>query len=91
MPIDAEPNSNPFAALSALSQSFSSAGKSVDIAIAARSDGGWRMKIVDEFGNDTSWEDSFSSAQAALDEALDALNQEGIAMFIGMEGGFANP
>jgi hypothetical protein len=85
----AENTPNSFETLSPLSQSFNSENKTVEIAIAANPDGGWLMKIVDQFGNSTNWEDIFASEQDALDEAKDALKQEGIALFIGIEGGFS--
>jgi len=79
---------NPFDTLSALSQSYNAEEKTVEIAIAANPDGGWLMKIIDQFGNSTSWEDIFASEQDALDEAKDAIQQEGIVLFVGVEGGF---
>lgn len=68
---------------SALSQSYSEGDLSVHIDIYEDGEGGWLLEIVDENNNTTVWEDAFESDQAALDEALEALRDEGIANFVG--------
>ena len=45
-------------------------------------DPGWILEIEDEHGGSTSWEDLFDSDQAALDEALRSIDEEGIRTFI---------
>jgi len=71
------------AKMSPLSQSFSQGGKTVEIEIYEDEEGGWLLEIVDEGNNSTMWEDSFASDQEALAEALAALEEQGIEMFIG--------
>lgn len=63
-------------------------GKFVEVEIYRDKGKGWMLKVVDEFNNATTWEDEFKTDQAALDEVLDTLAQDGIAVLIGIEGGF---
>ena len=44
-------------------------------------DHSWSLEIVDEDGTSTVWEDLFPSDQAALDEALKAIEKEGLSGF----------
>lgn len=62
-------------------------GKSVRVEIYEDGAGAWLLEIVDEYNNSTCWGDSFASDQAALDEALDTVAQEGIDSLIGPESG----
>ena len=39
----------------------------------------WTLEAVDENGPSTVWDDSFATEQAALDEALDAIDKEGLS------------
>ena len=48
-------------------------------------DPGWILEIEDELGGSTCWEDLFDSDQAALDEALRSIDEEGIGTFIDVE------
>ncbi len=50
----------------------------VEIEIYEDGKGGWLLEVVDEFGNSTVWDDSFSTDSAALAEALKAIDTEGI-------------
>lgn len=73
---------------SPLSRTVTAAGLSVQVSIV-RGSGGWLLKITDEYGNATSWEDEFPTEALALAEAEDALASEGIGFFIGSPtGGF---
>jgi uncharacterized protein YecA (UPF0149 family) len=45
-------------------------------------DPGWILEIEDELGGSTCWDDLFDSDQAALDEALRTIDEEGIRSFI---------
>ena len=56
--------------LSPLSQSVTRDGKTVQIDIYENGEGGWLLEVVDEYGNSTVWDDSFTSDRDALDEAL---------------------
>ncbi len=64
--------------LSPLSQKIESDGKSIAVEISPSGDGCWLLKVVDDFNNATVWEDAFPSEQAALDEVLDTIAQQGI-------------
>lgn len=74
---------------SALSRTFTDGGKTLNIEITSDGKGGWLLAVADTNGNITNWEDPFSSEQAALDEALDAIKSEGIDLFIGPAGGYS--
>jgi uncharacterized protein YecA (UPF0149 family) len=57
-------------------------GSSVRIFIyRGREDAGWILEIEDELGGSTVWDDLFDSDRAALDEALQAIEQDGIHSF----------
>lgn len=68
---------------SPLCRQYSEEEQTVDIDIYRTQDSGWVLEIVDEANNSTVWEDKFETDQEALDEALDALKQEGIQAFVG--------
>ncbi|SEA36474.1 baseplate wedge protein 53 [Microbulbifer marinus] len=68
---------------SPLSQAYSEGGVTVQIDIYEDGEGGWLLEIVDENDNSTVWEDSFDTEKEALEEALDALREEGISTFVG--------
>ena len=69
--------------LSPLSQPYEEDGLTVDIEIYEDGEGGWLLEIVDEDNNATMWENSFDTDEDALAEALAAIADQGIAMFIG--------
>lgn len=57
-------------------------GVSVEIHIYRGEDEpGWLLEIVDHLGGSTVWDDTFPSDQAALAEALQAIDRDGIASF----------
>ncbi|USD22235.1 hypothetical protein [Microbulbifer variabilis] len=68
---------------SELSQIYREGEVSVQIDIFEDGEGGWLLEIVDENNNSTVWEDAFETEQDALEEALDALREEGISTFVG--------
>ncbi|ABS10501.1 hypothetical protein [Shewanella baltica] len=45
------------------------------------SSGRWVLEVVDECGTSTVWDYQFESDQAAFDEALNTINEEGIKAF----------
>ncbi len=49
----------------------------------------WTLEVVAEDGNSTVWENTFVSAQVALDKAIQAVNEEGVRSFL--EGGNVIP
>ena len=54
------------------------------VRIDVYSDGkdGWLLEIVDEHWNSTCWDESFNSAQEAMNEGITAIEDEGIISFI---------
>lgn len=68
---------------SKLSQTYREGDVTVQIDIYEDGEGGWLLEIVDENNNSTVWEDSFDTEKEALDEALEALQEEGIETFVG--------
>ncbi|MCL6270755.1 hypothetical protein M3P05_12555 [Sansalvadorimonas sp. 2012CJ34-2] len=47
------------------------------------SDENWVLELEDEFGNSSVWDDLFATDKAALNAALEAIDDEGIEAFIG--------
>lgn len=68
---------------SPLCRAYSDGNHTVNIDIYEDGEGGWLLEIVDEHNNTTVWEDAFDTDEAALQEALDALKEEGVGAFIG--------
>jgi hypothetical protein len=58
-------------------------GHSLEINIYRLPESDWVLEVVDEFGNSTVWDDVFTTDEAALGEALDAIKSEGIEAFVG--------
>ncbi|GMG88764.1 hypothetical protein [Biformimicrobium ophioploci] len=73
--------------VSDLSRSIEKDGKTVKVEIYGDGAGKWILEIVDEHGNSTVWDDQFSTEQDALNEAISAVEQEGIDCFIGPVSG----
>ena len=69
--------------LSDLSEKFTQEGKSVRIDIYQDGDDGWILEVVDQFNNSTIWDDPFPTDVAALNEAHEAIEKEGIDALIG--------
>ena len=76
--------------ISALSQSVTRDGKTVEIDIYEDGNNGWLLEVVDEYGNSTVWDDPFSTEQGALDEVLKTIKEEGIDSLIGSGAGAAH-
>lgn len=72
---------------SPLSRDVTDNERTVRLEIYRGADTGWTLEAVDEFNNSTVWDDSFSSDQAALDEALRTIRDEGIETLIGPPSG----
>jgi uncharacterized protein len=68
---------------SPLCQRITRDGTEVDIQIYNDDKGGWLLEVVDEFWNSTVWDDPFTTDSAALAEALNTIDNEGIASVIG--------
>ena len=55
----------------------------MDIEIYEGDSGKWILEVVDKYGNSTVWDEQFSSDQAALDEAMKVIREEGIESLVG--------
>lgn len=69
--------------MSPLCQVYKSNGKSVQIDIYNGDYGGWIIEVVDQYDNATVWNDEYPTDQAALDDAIKTIKEDGIAAFIG--------
>jgi len=78
-------NNDPEVKMSPLCQDISGGGKTVRVDIYDDGQGGWLLEVVDEYGNSTVWDDSFSTDVAALAEVKDTILEEGIQALIGRE------
>jgi hypothetical protein len=73
--------------MSPLSRVVSRDGHRVEVRIYEDGEAEWLLQIVDDQGCMTGWIESFVSDQAAFDEAMRAIEQEGIRTFIGSVSG----
>ena len=73
--------------MSDLCQSLTRNGKTVRIEIYGDGADGWLLEVVDEYGNSTVWSDSFGNEQAALNEVLKTVEEEGVDSLIGLPPG----
>jgi hypothetical protein len=78
---------DPDITMSALCQSGTRDGKTVQVEIFEDGENGWLLEVVDDYGNSTVWDDPFDTEQEALDEAMNTLNEEVIDALIGPESG----
>ena len=72
--------------MSPLCQSITDKGRTVRIEIYRGQDSDWTLEAVDVFNNSTVWDDLFATDQAALDEALRTVREEGIESLVGAPG-----
>ncbi|MFO3798131.1 MAG: hypothetical protein ACK8QZ_12815 [Anaerolineales bacterium] len=75
--------------MSPLCRSVTSEGQTIRFDIYRGPESDWSLEAVDEFNNSTVWDDLFATDQAALDEALRTIREEGIASLIGSPSGAA--
>ena len=72
---------------SPLAQSITRDEITVEVQIyRGEDDKGWILEVVDHLGGSTVWDDPFPTDQAALDEAVSTINDEGIGSFAAAEG-----
>jgi len=58
-------------------------GMTVEVHIYRSSDQDkWTLKVVDQEGASTVWDDLFATDQAALDEVMRVIDKDGIASFL---------
>ena len=69
---------------SPLCQALERDGKSVEIQIYSSDGKAWVLEAIDPGGTSTVWEDTFPSDQAAWQEILDTVEQEGIECLLGI-------
>ena len=68
---------------SSLCQTVTRDGKTVQVTIYRGDEADWILEVEDGLGNSCVWNDQFATDQAALDEALTSIEDEGIDAFIG--------
>ena len=69
--------------MSPLCRSVSDKGHTVRLEIYRGPDTAWTLEAVDSSNSSTVWDDLFATDQAALDEALRTISEEGIDSLIG--------
>ena len=74
--------SDPKLIQSALSRTIREDGNEVRIDIYRLETTDWSLEVVDETGTSTVWDDRFTTDQAALDESLKTIREEGIKTFL---------
>jgi uncharacterized protein len=67
---------------SALSRTIREDGTQIRVAIYRLETTDWSLEVVDATGASTVWDDLFSTDQAALDEAMKTIHEEGIRTFL---------
>lgn len=71
---------------SPLQQPYTANGQTVEIHIYKfKNDAEWVLEVVAADGTSTVWDDKFPSDKSALDEAMRAIQQEGIESFLADE------
>lgn len=68
---------------SPLQQNYTNGIHTVEICIYRMPDTAWTLEVIDEHGNSTVWDDEFGTDQAALDEVMRTIRDEGIGSLIG--------
>ena len=70
---------------SALSRTISEDGTEIRVAIYRLETTDWSLEVVDVTGTSTVWDYLFPTDQAALDEAMKTIHEEGIRTFLSGE------
>ena len=68
---------------SALNQTYTKNGKSVEIHIYRMPNTSWMLEVVDLFGNSTVFDDEFATDSEALSYVVEEIERDGIEGFIG--------
>ena len=68
---------------SALNQTYTKNGKSVEIYIYRMPNTSWILEVVDSFGNSTVFDDEFATDSEALSYVIEEIERDGIEGFIG--------
>ena len=69
--------------VSPLSRPITDKGHTVQIEIYRGENTDWTLEVVDASNNSTVWDDLFPTDQAALEEALRTVRDEGIETLVG--------
>ena len=72
---------------SPLCRSVTDKGHTVRLEIYRGPDSDWTLEAVDASNNSTVWDDLFATDQAALDEGLRTIREDGITSLIGPPSG----
>jgi hypothetical protein len=56
-------------------------GSELEIHIYEDGEGGWLLEVVNEENTSTAWREPFETEQAALDEALKTIRENGLEYF----------
>jgi uncharacterized protein len=68
---------------SPLGQKITRDGTTIDVLIyRGEHEAEWILEVVDHAGGSTVWDDTFATEQAALNEVLRTIDEEGIACFL---------
>ncbi len=68
--------------MSPLCRSITDKGHTIRLEIYRGPDTDWTLEAVDSSNNSTVWDDLFATDQAALDEALRTIREEGIESLV---------
>ena len=68
---------------SALNQTYTKNGKSVEIHIYRMPNTSWILEVVDSFGNSTVFDDEFPTDSEALNYVIEEIERDGIEGIIG--------
>lgn len=68
---------------SPLQQHYTVGDDTVEICIYRMPQTSWALEVIDEHGNSTVWDDEFETDQAAFDEVMRTIREDGIASMIG--------
>ncbi|NOV28352.1 hypothetical protein [Methylomonas sp. ZR1] len=67
---------------SPLNCTVSKDGCTIEINIFKSADTNWFLEIIDQNNYSTCWEDQFETDQLAFDEAMSAIEEEGVLAFV---------
>jgi hypothetical protein len=68
---------------SSLSQKITRDGTTIEVLIyRGEHEAAWILEVVDHAGGSTVWDETFQTEQAALNEVLRTIDEEGIACFL---------
>lgn len=68
---------------SPLQQHYTTGDHTVEICIYRMPHTSWTLEVIDEHGNSTVWDDEFETDQAAFDEVMRTIREDGITYLIG--------